>query len=350
MSLSDLPVIQPLILFALSFFLSVFCLPAFIELLRKYKMGKSIRDAESAPVMAALHQAKSGTPTMGGVIVWGVALFLVLMIGGLCALLPGTLACQLSFYSRAQTLLPLGAMLGAAVVGLVDDYWNIRRWGPKGGGLRMRHRVLSYLAVALIGAWWFYEKLGWQHLHIPFVGTFEIGLWYIPFFVLTVVATSLSVNETDGLDGLAGGPLLAAFGSYSVIAWSQGRTDLATLCAVICGGLVAFLWFNVNPARVFMGDTGAMSLGVLLAIVALMTNQPLLLLVIGFPFVIESLSVMIQLTSKKLRNGKRVFKSSPIHHHLEAIGWTEPQIVMRTWLISFIASAVGAVIALVDRL
>lgn len=345
-----LSVLQPLTVMALAALLSFAGMPILIRWLVAKKMGKSIRDAASAPIMAELHKAKEGTPTMGGVIIWSVALFLALAFALGCALFPESGACRLSFLSREQTWIPLGSLVGAGLIGLVDDYWNIRRWGPKGGGLRARHRLLSYLFVAVIGAWWFYSKLGWEHLHVPFMGTFEIGWLYIPFFLLTIVATSHSVNLTDGLDGLVGGPLIAAFGAYTIIAWAQGQTDIATLCAAIIGGLVGFLWFNIHPAKVFMGDTGAMSLGTFLAIVALMTNQPLLLLVIGLPFVLESGSVILQMASKKLRGGKKLFHSSPIHHHFQALGWPEPQIVMRAWLLSFVCAGIGGVIALVDRL
>lgn len=348
--LPNLSVIQPLVVMAGSAVLAFATMPLLIRWLVKNKMGKSIRDAESAPLMSAMHQAKSGTPTMGGIVVWGVVIFWAFVLGLGCQLLPNSYVCQLSFLSRAQTWLPIGSLFGAALIGVVDDYWNIRRWGPNGGGLRARHRLLSYLLVAAIGAWWFYSKLGWEHLHLPFIGTFEIGFWYIPFFLLTVVATSHSVNVTDGLDGLAGGLLMTAFGAYAIIAWSQGKTDLATLCAAIVGALIGFLWFNINPAKVFMGDTGAMSLGTLLAVVALMTNEPLLLLIIGLPFVLESASVIIQVTSKKLRGGKKVFRSAPIHHHFQAIGWAEPQIVMRAWLLAFVCAGIGGVIALIDLL
>lgn len=347
---SDLSVIQPLALMAGSAILAFLTMPPLVRWLAKNKMGKSIRDAASAPVMSALHQEKAGTPTMGGAVIWGAVAFWAFVLGLGCQLFPDSFVCDLSFLSRSQTWLPLGSLLGAALIGLVDDYWNIRRWGPKGGGLRARHRLVSYLLVAAIGAWWFYTKLGWQHLHVPFIGTFEIGWVYVPFFLLTIVATSHSVNVTDGLDGLAGGLLVAAFGAYTVIAWSQGKADLATLCAAVIGALVGFLWFNINPARVFMGDTGSMALGTLLAVVALMTNQPLLLLIIGLPFVLESASVILQVTSKKLRDGKKVFRSAPVHHHFQAIGWTEPQIVMRAWLVAFVCAGLGGVLALIDSL
>lgn len=341
---------RPIGMSALAFAISALSMPWLIRLLKHFKMGKSIRDAVSAPVMAAKHAAKAGTPTMGGIVIWVTALLVVFAFAFGDVLFPGTWLHDANFLSRGQTWLPLGMMVVAALVGLADDYLNVRRMGGgKGGGLRMRYRILSYALVAVLGAWWFYTRLNWDQLHIPFYGTFEIGWWYVPFFILVVVSTSFSVNEIDGLDGLAGGTLFASFGAYAVIAWSQGRYDLATLCAVIIGALIGFLWFNINPAEVFMGDTGAMSLGTVLAVVALMTNQPLLLLVIGLPFVIESLSVIIQVTSKKLR-GKKVFLSAPIHHHLEAIGWSEPRIVMRFWMISFVLAALGVVLALIDTI
>ena len=341
--------VRPLSILALTFFVSMLSMPVLIRFLRRAGMGKSIRDEASAPIMSSMHKGKSGTPVMGGIVIWGTValvfagLALGCHFGGV-----GSLPCQLSFWSRGQTWLPVGLMLAAALVGLVDDYWNLRHLGPHGGGLKMRHRLLSYTLIAVIGAWWFYTKLQWDQIHVPFVGTFNVGLWYPLFFIITIVSTSFSVNETDGLDGLAGGVLLAAFGAYSVIAWSQGRTDLSTLCAAIVGALIGFLWFNINPAAIFMTDTGAMSLGTVLGVVALMTNQPLLLLVIGLPFVLESASVILQVASKRIRK-KKIFRSTPLHHHFEAIGWSEPRIVMRVWLISFVLAGVGVVLALIDR-
>jgi phospho-N-acetylmuramoyl-pentapeptide-transferase len=343
-------VVRPMGFVAIAFLLSVIVMPALIRTLRQLGMGKQIRDAAAAPIMAEMHKAKAGTPTMGGIIIWGTALVLILLVAAGCAVsLPGSILCRVNFLSRAQTWLPLGLMVGAALIGLVDDYLNVKKIGSKGGGLRVRHRFISYGVIAAVGAWWFYSKLGWQHVHVPFFGSYEIGLWSIPFFVLVIASTSHSVNVTDGLDGLAGGTLLSALGAYGVIAWGQGRTDLATFCAVLVGALMGFLWFNVNPAQVFMGDTGAMSLGTVLGVLALLTDQPLLLLIIGLPFVIETLSVLIQVASKKLRGGKMVFYSAPLHHHLQAIGWSEPKIVMRTWMISLTLSALGVAIALVDR-
>ena len=211
-----------------AFLISVLMMPGLIRALRKFKMGKSIRSSEAAPIMAKLHEAKKGTPTMGGIAIWGTVLILVLVIEGLCGLF-GEPWCSASFLSRGQTWLPLGLMFAAAIVGLVDDYLNIRGVGSKGGGLRERHRLFSYGLIAVIGAWWFYTKLDWDVLHIPFAGTYDIGLIYPLFFILVIVSTSHSVNVTDGLDGLAGGTLLSSFMAYAIIAWSQGRFDLAVL-------------------------------------------------------------------------------------------------------------------------
>jgi len=186
-------------------------------------------------------------------------------------------------------------------------------------------------------------------LHIPFLGNFEIGAWYIPFFVFVIVGTAFSVNATDGLDGLAGGTLLFSFASYAIIAFALGRYDLAAFCGVIMGALLAFLWFNIAPARFYMGDTGSMGMGITLGVIALLTNTAFILPFIGLIFVIETLSVAIQMTSKKLRKGKKVFISSPIHHHFQAIGWPETKIVMRFWVIAGVSSAIGLIIFLLDR-
>lgn len=343
-----LPMMRILAISFLAFILAMAAAPILIRLLRKYKMGKQLREAKDAPVFASLHAAKAGTPTMGGIIIWATVTFLAVVFWLACEFGSGSI-CEWNFLTRSQTLLPLGALVAAALVGIVDDYLNVRRIGPKGGGLRMRHRLMSYTLIAMGGAWWFYAKLGWDFIHIPFYGNLPIGILAIPFFVLVIVATSFSVNETDGLDGLAGGPLMTSFAAFAVLSFIQGKVDLAVFCAAIAGALMAFLWFNVTPASFFMGDTGAMSLGTVLGVVAILTNQPLLLLIIGLPFVIETVSVIIQITSKKLR-GKKVFLSAPIHHHLEAIGWKESQIVFRTWIISFFCASAGVIIALLDRL
>ncbi len=340
-------VIKIFILATLSFAIAFSVTPLLTYFLHKFKMGKQIRDSAAAPIMSGLHKAKSGTPTMGGILIWATTLLLAVVFFYAYKFFGAPFG-SLNFLSRGQTLLPLGALVASALVGLVDDWFNVKRLGPSGGGLSMRHRLLIYTLIAIVGALWFYYKLDWDLIHIPFLGNFNIGLWYIPLFVFVIVATSFSVNETDGLDGLAGGSLLAAFGAYTAIAFIQGKADLAVFCAVIVGALLAFLWFNINPARFFMGDTGAMSLGVTLGIVAMLTNTVLLLPIIGFVFMLESASAIIQILSKKIRK-KKVFLSAPIHHHFEALGWSEPKIVMRFWIISAVTAVVGLILFLVEK-
>lgn len=343
-------IIKILLLAMAAFVFAGFMTPLLTNFLYKHKLGKKIRNSGETPIFSKLHAAKEGTPTMGGILIWGTVLIFAVGLYLIAHIFDWEFARNLNFLTRSETLLPLGALVASALIGLVDDWLDVRGKGVLGGGgLKMRHRLLVYAAIALIGALWFYFKLDWTVFHVPFVGNIEISWWYIPVFVFIVVATAFSVNETDGLDGLAGGTLLVAFAAYAVIAFILGRYELATFCAVIIGALMAFLWYNIPPARFYMGDTGSMSLGITLAIIALLTNSALLLVFIGFIFLVESLSVIIQLTSKKLRRGKKVFLSTPIHHHFQAIGWPESKIVMRFWLVAGALAIIGVIIFLVDR-
>jgi len=348
MMLLNFAVIKILSLTSIAFILAILWTPALTHFLYKYRLGKSIRSSNEAPIFSKMHEKKSGTPTMGGLLIWITVLFLAVIFLLIKQIWPGSFLASFNFLTREATYLPLGALVASALVGLLDDWFNVtRQGGGKGGGLTMKHRLLIYTLIALFGAWWFYFKLDWDLVRLPFIGTFALGWWFIPFFVFIIVATAFSVNEADGLDGLAGGIVLAAFATYGVIAFMQGNYNLATFCGVIVGSLLAFLWFNVNPARFFMGDTGAMSLGVALGIVAVLTGYPLLLPVIGFLLLIESMSVIIQVLSKKIRK-KKVFLSAPIHHHFEAKGWPEPKIVMRFWIIAGMTSVLGLIIAIID--
>lgn len=342
------PVVKIFVLTTIAFIVTIAWTPALTRVLYAYRAGKNIRLASSAPVYAKLHAHKAGTPTMGGLLIWVTALALAVLFGAAHAFGVPVLG-DLAFLSRSETLLPLGALVAAAIVGLGDDLMNVLRIGPHGGGLTMRHRLALYAAIAIVGAWWFVFKLDWTTLRVPLAGTFDIGpWWFFAFATLVLIATAFSVNETDGLDGLAGGTLLTSFAAYGVIAFMQGRYDLAAFVGVLIGGLLAFLWFNVPPARFFMGDTGAMSLGIALGVIALLTNAPLLLLVIGFPFVLESLSVIVQVTARRVL-GRKVFRSTPLHHHLEARGWPEAKIVMRFWIISGVTAGFGLIFFFLDR-
>ena len=330
-----------------AFFVAILLTPLWTKVLYKFNLGKQVIRSETAPIFSQLHARKVGTPTMGGVIIWMTVIIITFIFFILSRWFPDSVFKDLNFLSRSQTWVPLAALIVSALFGLVDDYFGVRRIGPGGGGLKMRDRIVMYIIVGAGIAFWFYVKLGWNFINVPFMGDVIIGWWYIPFFIFIIVASSFSANETDGLDGLAAGIFLTMFAAYGAIAFDQGRVDLAVFMAAIIGALIAFLWFNIYPARFFMGDTGSMSLGVTLGVVAMFTNTPFLLIPIALIFIVESGSVLLQLASKKIRK-KKIFLSSPIHHHFEALGWHETQVTMRFWMISAIGAIIGLIIFLVD--
>ncbi|MBI5038080.1 MAG: phospho-N-acetylmuramoyl-pentapeptide-transferase [Candidatus Kerfeldbacteria bacterium] len=344
----NIDIIKVFLLTTIAFVVTLAWTPLLTHYLYKFKMGKTIRETGETPIYSKLHQGKAGTPTMGGLLIWVTTAVLAIFFFVLANMVDNPFIDKLNFLNRSQTWLPLAALVASAIIGFIDDIFNIKGVGAHSGGLRVRHKLLLYTLIAVVGAWWFYYRLDWTTIHVPFVGNYDIGIWYVPIFLFIIVATAFSVNEIDGLDGLAGGTLLAAFGAFGAIAFAQGRMDLAAFCGVIIGSLLAFLWFNINPARFFMGDTGAMSLGVTLGIVAMLTNAALLLPIIGFMFVLVSGSVIIQIIARKTIH-KKVFISSPLHHHLEARGWPEPKIVMRFWIIAAVTAVLGVIIFLVDR-
>ncbi len=313
-----------------SFIISLILTPFFTDFLFKHKMGKRIRDAKSAPIMSKLHAHKSGTPTMGGILIWLTTAVLTLIFN----------------LERSATWLPLFCLVATGIVGAFDDLWNVRGRGPNGGGLRFREKFSLYTIIAIIGAWWFFYKLDWNSIHIPAVGDYVIGYWYIPIFIITLVWMAFSSNETDGLDGLAGGIFALSYAVYAIICLTEGKTELAVFCGTIMGALLSFLWFNIPPARFFMGDTGSMALGMTLGVIAALTNTIIPLFIITIVFSIEGLSFIIQFMSKKLRGGKKIFISSPLHHHLEAIGWPESKITMRFWIIGAVSATAGLMVAL----
>lgn len=338
----------------LAFILAFAITPLWTYFLYKYKIGIKIKkndvNGEKLTYVNKLHSQKAGTPTMGGLIIWISILILVLLSHYVFPYLAtffniGFLA-RLDFFSRSQVWLPLFALVTAGVLGLFDDFLSVRGIGKnKGGGMRFAQRMWWLILIASIGSWWFYYKLEWDLIHIPAVGDFSIGLWYIPLFIFVIVSSAVSSNETDGLDGLNAGVLTMAFLSFSLIAFFQNKIDLASFCAALSGALLAFLWFNIYPARFFMGDTGAMSLGTTLGVVALLTNSVLILYIIVFIYILESGSVVIQLFSKRFF-GKKVFLAAPLHHHFEARGWPEPKIVMRAWVFTAITAAMGIIIGI----
>src|SRR6185369_1263979 len=292
-----------LIAFVVAFALT----PLWTHLLYQYKFGIKIKEksvsGDQLTFVSRLHAGKSGTPTMGGVLVWVTVLALVLLshyVFPLIAVWTDTnFIARLDFFKRSQVWLPLFALVTAGILGFFDDYMSVKGFGSnKGGGMRFAFRFWWLFAIAGVGAWWFYSKLGWDSIHVPALGDFTIGWWYIPLFIFVIVFSAFSSNETDGLDGLNGGILLIAFSSFALISFVHNKMDLAAFCAAIAGALMAFLWFNIYPARFFMGDTGAMALGTTLGVVALLTNSVLVLFVIVFIYSLESGSAAIQLFSK----------------------------------------------------
>lgn len=348
MDIELLQVTRVLMAAVLAFLVALGITPLVTSFLKHYQFNKQIRAKESAPIFSQLHQKKAGTPTGGGIIIWGTVVGIAAIFWLLHIFFDGFFS-QLNFIDRAQTYLPLLALIGAALVGLADDILGILHIGPRGGGLGMRHKLLLYTIIALLGGLWFYFKLDWNTINVPFLGQFAVGYWFLLYFVFIIVASAFSVNETDGLDGLAGGTSLFSFTALTVIAFVLDRFHLAAFTATLVGALLAFLWYNIYPARFFMGDTGSMALGITLGTVSLITQSALLLPFFAIIPVIESLSVIIQLSSKALRNGKKVFLSTPIHHHFEALGWVESQIVMRFWIISAIFTTLGLVLFFLNR-
>jgi phospho-N-acetylmuramoyl-pentapeptide-transferase len=341
-----LQAVRVISLSALGFLIAFAITPLVVKLLTKLQTGKRIKSSEKAPIFNKLHKHKEGTLNMAGIIVWGTVIGLALLFFALGNIFDGFWS-YLNFVDRAETYLPIAFMLIAALAGFIDDMLG-ERLVKNRGGLKIRYKLLTYTIIAVIGALWFFFRLEWDILIIPFLGPVSIGWFYIPFFIFIIVASAFSANETDGLDGLAGGVLLFAFIALTAVAFFLERYHLATFSGITVGALLAFLWFNIYPARFFMGDTGSMSLGITMGVIALLTNSALLLPLFAPIFVIESLSVLIQVTSKKFR-GKKVFLSTPIHHHFQALGWPEAMVTMRFWIISAIGASLGVAIFFLNQ-
>lgn len=318
-----------------AFLLAMTLTPIYTYFAYRYKWWKQQKSVavtgEELKVMNKLHakKFKRSFPTMAGVV-------FVLAVG------VTTFLCN---WSRAQTWLPFAAFMGGAVVGLIDDVMNV--FGNKAvAGLRAPAKFLMISILGLVLGWFFAVKLGWTAIYIPFIGSVNFGVVaMILIFAFALVATSNAVNITDGLDGLAGGLVMLAYGAYGVIALLQTQWGLAGFCFTVVGALLSYIWFNVYPARFMMGDVGSFALGAGLGVVAMMTNGFFLLPIIGGLFVVEAGSALIQIVSKKFFK-KKVFISAPLHHHLEAKGWEESKIVMRFWVIGGVLAFVGIFLAL----
>lgn len=323
---------------SLSFGIAIALTPVYTHFAFKYKAWKQIRDTattgEKATVFTKLHAAKHrrNIPTMAGVIM-------------VLAIVVVTLT---SNWSRSQTYLPIFGLVAAGAIGLLDDFINIRGSGKGVAGLRSTLKFILILLIAIAGSLYFYFRLGYSVIHVPAVGNFEIGLLYLPLFILVIVATSNAVNITDGLDGLSGGLLATSFGAFAIIALVQGNIGIAGFCMATAGAVLAYTWFNIFPARFFMGDVGSFALGTALGVIAMLTNSVFVLPIIGLVFVLEAGSSLLQIMSKKILK-RKIFISAPLHHHLEAKGWPETKVTMRLWIIGAICAGLGVMIGLVGR-
>ena len=317
-----------------AFLLAMFLTPIYTFVAYRYKFWKKQRTAsttgEALTVFTKLHakKFKRNIPTMAG------AIFVI-------AITVVTVAFNLD---RQGTWLPLAALLGGAAVGLLDDIINLRGNGQGVAGLRSSLKFLMITVIGLGLGWFFYAKLGIDAVHVPFVGDLALGWFIVPLFAFAVVAAGNAVNISDGLDGLAGGLAVIAFGAFGTIALLQGTPVIAGFCFTVTGALLSYLWFNIHPARFFMGDVGSFALGTSLGVVAMLTNTLFLLPVIGIVFVVEAGSSLIQIFSKRVFK-KKIFISAPIHHHLEAIGWPETKVTMRFWVIAAVAAFFGVMLA-----
>lgn len=321
----------------LGFALSTIITPIYTTLAYRGSWWKKPRSTavtgEKAEVFSALHAHKHRRmiPTMAGVI------FLITVLA----------VTSVFNLEREQTWLPLAAFFGAGLIGFIDDVINIRGNGAGVAGLPSKVKLLLTIVISLLGGLYFYLKLDVTSIYVPGLSVpLEIGWLIVPLFVLVVVSTTNAVNITDGLDGLAGGLAAIAFGAYAVIAFLEGRFGVAGFCMTMVGTLLSYTWFNVYPARFFMGDSGSYALGTALGVVAMITDTVLLLPIIGAVFVAEAGSSLVQIASKKLRDGRKIFKIAPLHHHFEASGWPETKVTMRFWILGQVCAVIGIMIFL----
>lgn len=349
-SIHVINIIKFIIFFVISIITAFIFEPFLSHYLYKYKAWKK-KPKEKAiggydtPIFRKFHSQKEvSTPRMGGLLIWATVLTVSILGIVVSYVLPSA-----NFLNRSETWLPLFTLVSASILGLVDDVMTIKNSGKYiGGGMRFKVRLGVILLIALVGSWWFHFKLGWSSIYIPFYGNVAIDGWYILLFVIVMLAT-FSSGVVDGLDGLSAGVLAPIFGAFGVIAYARGLYDLTTFIIIIIGALIAYLWFNVPPAKFYMGETGILGLTTTLAVIAFLTNSVLFLPIIGAVLVAETLSDIIQISSKKLRGGKKVFLAAPIHHHFEAKGWSESQITMRFWIISTMFSGLGIILYFLSK-
>lgn len=346
---------------AIAFVLGILITPLVTHFLYKYKVwkkkaGKTALDGTVAVEFERLRnegETRAGTetktPRMGGIIIWGSVMLTVIALYVFKYIFPDTIVAELDFFSRSQTWIPLTTFFLGAAMGFLNDVYDVSASGER--GIRLRTRLVFVTIVSGLIGWWFYDKLEVTTLSVPFDGVIYLGILIIPFFMLMTAAMYAS-GVIDGIDGLSGGVFVAIFSAYAGVAFVQEQYDLAALSATIAGATLAFLWFNIPPARFWMTETGTMALTLTLSVIVFMTdtlgegNGVSLFLIIGLPLIVTVVSNVIQVVSKKLR-GKKVFRIAPLHHHFEAIGWPSYKVTMRYWVLSTICAIVGLGIAVV---
>ncbi len=339
---------------ALAFFIGLAITPVATHFFYKYKMWKKYsRNIDAtAPDFQKIHNEKEelNTPRVGGIIIWVSVLLVVLIFYLVSILFPSVSTEKMNLLSRNQTLIPFFTLLLGSLIGLWDDLVQIYGTGriARDHASWRKWKVILVVFISLLIGIWFFYKLGMTGIHIPWGGELYLGIFIIPFFIIVALAT-FSGGVIDGIDGLSGGVLASIFAAYSAIAFANNQIDLAAFSGVITGAILAFLWFNIPPARFYMGETGIMGLTITLATLAFLTDSVLILPVVALPLVITSLSVLLQLASKKLRGGKRLFRLAPIHHHFEAIGWPSYKVTMRFWILSVVFAIIGIILAVISR-
>jgi phospho-N-acetylmuramoyl-pentapeptide-transferase len=342
----------------LVFIIGILITPVLTTIMYDRKLWKKNNRAQEGDItnqhFSSVHDgvAEVATPRVGGVIIWLSVLICISLMWAISRVFPSALSHKLDFFSENQTLVPLAALLLGSFIGLADDLIQVRGSIGDLSSDVLGNRWVKILMIACIGlvvGAWFYFKLGVTGIAIPFIpGVFYLGVFFIPFFIIVMLGV-FSTSVIDGLDGLAGGVLAIIFAAYAVIAAGQHQIDIAALCGVISGGILAFLWFNIPPARFYMGETGMLGLTVVLTVIAFLTNTVLLLPLIALPLTATTVSVILQVFSYKYCGHRRVFKIAPLHHHFRAMGWSKEKVVMRYWVVSIIAAIIGVVVALISK-
>mgnify|MGYP000725313243 CR=1 FL=1 len=343
----ELPALQILFPWLISFFMGFLLAPIVLKYLFKFRVWKKKSGkGGGTPIFNELHKDReTNTPRMGGMVIVLSVLLTTFFFWIVSYAVSGGPSGDFDFLSRSQTWLPMFAFFVGGVIGFVDDIHQIKLSGRWAGGLPVVSRLVPTILFSLFCAWWFYVKLGLSEVYVPFYGPLEIGILFVPFFVTVFVAV-FATSNIDGLDGLSGGIMSIIFSAYGFIAFVQGQIDIAAFCFVLVGATLAFLWFNIPPAKFYMTESGYNALAFALVIVAFVTNTVLLLPIIAFCLFITELTTIMQVLSKKIR-GKKIFLVAPIHHHFEALGYPAHNVVMRYWIVSMVFAALGVVLALV---